>query len=151
MKLSEYFSEQDILFELDASNKYQAIESLIDLLDDNDYLTDKEEARSTVIEREQYLSTGLENGIACPHGKTTAVNQLRIAFALSKTGVDFDTLDGKPAHFIFLIVSSKDKSGPHIKALSKITRYLKTHETREKLMKAESKTEIINIIKSLEE
>jgi len=104
-----------------------------------------EEALNDILDREGYLSTGLENGLAIPHAKTDSVRELFIVFGLKREGVTFESLDGKPAELIFLVLSPKDTSGPHIQALALITRNLKDAESRQKLKSCKSAQEVAQI------
>lgn len=151
MTITSLLTSDLVNVSLKAGNKFQAIEELIDVLADNKMLKDRSLALDDVIEREQYLSTGLEHGLAVPHGKSKAVTHLVMAMGICKDGVDFDSLDGNPTKIIFLLVSPKNTSGPHIKALAKITRQLRDSETREKLLQAKSSEVIISIFKTIEE
>ena len=145
MKLSEILNENSIKLMLNGKSKYQIIEELIDYLADSDQLADKELALNDVIEREQYLSTGLENGLAVPHGKSNGTKKLVICLGITQAGIDFDSLDGKTSHIIFLLISPKDSSGPHIQALAQIAKDLKSKIVREKLIAATTSKEIIDI------
>ncbi len=146
MKLSEYITKNHIIINLNGNSKVQVIEELLDCLQDSDNLLDRELALQDVLAREGYLSTGLENGIAIPHAKTDGVGSLLIAFGIKKEGVDFESLDGKPGQFIFLVLSPRDTSGPHIQALAAISRNLKDASTRKALLEAETVEQIDQII-----
>ncbi len=138
MQIKDLFSNQLIKVGLTGVNKFQVIEEMVDLLDKAKMLNDHSIALDDVIEREQYLSTGLENGVAIPHAKTDTVDELRLAFGISKEGVDFDSLDGQPATLVFLVLSPKDTSGPHIQLLARISRNLKREEIRSALLNCDS-------------
>lgn len=148
MNLSEYLPPKHITADLKSDSKFQVIEELLDLLDENKQLIDRDLASQDVLAREGYLSTGLENGLAIPHAKTDGVDKLLIAFGRKKDGVDFESLDGKPARLIFLVLSPRDVSGPHIQSLAAISRNLKNRELREALLEAEDASEIAEIIKT---
>jgi PTS system nitrogen regulatory IIA component len=150
MDLHKLFTEHIEVAELSAENKFQVIEDLVHLLQKAAGVQNEETALNDVIEREKYLSTGLENGIAIPHGKTTAVEQLMVAFGRSKNGVDFDSLDGKPSHLIFLVLSPKDQSGPHIQLLAKISRNLKQDKVRKALLNAPDEAAIRGVFAEFE-
>lgn len=138
MQINDLFSNQLIKVGLTGVNKFQVIEEMVDLLDNAKMLNDHSIALDDVIEREQYLSTGLENGVAIPHAKTDTVDELRLAFGISKEGIDFDSLDGQPATLVFLVLSPKDTSGPHIQLLARISRNLKREEIRSALLNCDS-------------
>ncbi len=148
MSIGELLTESLIDLDVHASDKYQVIEKLLDLLVHAGKVKDRQQALEDLIEREQYLSTGLENGLAVPHAKTDAVDELLIAFGLSRDGVEFDSVDGKPAHFIFLVLSPRETSGPHIKALAQITRNFRETDVPQRLMQAQSRTEVLEIIRA---
>jgi mannitol/fructose-specific phosphotransferase system IIA component (Ntr-type) len=103
-----------------------------------------------VLDREKIMSTGIGDGIAIPHGKSDAVTGLAAALGIHKRGVDFESLDGEPAYVFFLLVSPADVSGPHIKALARISRLLKNDEFKNKLIDASTSEEILEIIETAE-
>lgn len=150
MKLSELMSENLISADLSAETKFQLIEELLDLLNDKGKIQNRDLALKDILAREGYLSTGLENGLAIPHAKTDGVNELVMAFGLKKDGVEFKSLDNKPAHLIFLVLSPRDTSGPHIRALAAITKNLKDAEIRKALLKARSSGDIKKIFDKFE-
>ena len=150
MKLSELLPGNLITAGLTGKSKFQLIEELLDLLHEGGKILDRELALKDVLAREGYLSTGLENGLAIPHAKTDGVNELVMSFGLKKDGVDFESLDNKPANLIFLVLSPRDTSGPHIRALAAITKNLKDAERRKTLLEAQSSEEIKNIFDSFE-
>jgi len=147
MGIGDLLSEELIAEDLKGKDKFQVIEELLDLLVKNGKVHDRETALKDLIEREQYLSTGLENGLAVPHAKTAAASELMVSFGLSRPGLDFDSLDGKPAHFLFLVLSPRDTSGPHIKILAQITRNFRDEAVGQKLLQAKNKQEILEIIR----
>lgn len=146
MSIGSLLSESLIDDNLSGSHKYVVIEKLLELLVKNNNIRDKQTCLNDLIEREQLLSTGLENGLAVPHAKSSAAENLVVSFGLCREGLDFGTLDGKPAHFIFLVVSPLNTSGPHIKMLAQITRNFRELEIGEKLLAAKNKKEILSII-----
>ena len=146
MRLADYLPVEQIAPHLEGKTKFEVIEELLDLIDQNGKLVDREIALQDVLAREGYLSTGLENGLAIPHAKTDGVNELVISFGLKPEGVDFESLDGKPAKLIFLVLSPRDTSGPHIQTLAIISHNLKNAEMRESLLNANSAEQIYQII-----
>jgi mannitol/fructose-specific phosphotransferase system IIA component (Ntr-type) len=150
MKLRDLLPNKQITNDLIGKNKFQLIEELMDLLYKNDKILDREVALKDVLAREGYLSTGLENGLAIPHAKTDGVDQLVMSFGINHEGVDFESLDNKPAHLIFLVLSPRDTSGPHIRALASITKNLKDPEQRQALLKSQSVEEIKAIFENFE-
>ena len=98
MKITELLKEETILLDLKASSKEEAIDELINQLDRSGRLMDKAAFREAILQREQQSTTGIGDGIAIPHAKSHAVKTPSIAFGRSASGIDYDSLDGKPAH-----------------------------------------------------
>ena len=148
MKLADYLPENHIKTGLKGTRKIEIIEDLLKLMLDLGVIQDYEAALNDILSREGYLSTGLENGLAIPHAKTRGIEALSMVFGLVPDGVEFETLDGKPAHMIFLVLSPVDTSGPHIQALALISRNLKNESTRNQIIKAQSEKEVAEIFRS---
>lgn len=146
MRLGDYLDAAHIVCNLKGESKFQVIDELLDILNAESALLDHDLAREDIIAREGYLSTGLESGLAIPHAKTDGINGLKIVLGLKKEGIDFDSLDGKPAQIIFLVLSPRDTSGPHIQTLAEITRNLKDSAKREAVLKAETPEQVAKII-----
>jgi len=119
MILSQHLHPGRIKADMSCPKKDTAIRELIDLLAAAGDLNDPELAYQDVLSRETYLSTGMEHGLAVPHAKSDAVAEMTVAFGLHKTGLDFNALDGEPTHFIFLVLSPRATSGPHIQLLAR--------------------------------
>lgn len=147
MSLNDLLDADLITINLGEGNKFQIIEELLDLAVSAGKVRNRERALKDLIEREQYLSTGFENGLAVPHAKSEAVSEMVLTFGLSKEGVDFDSLDGKPTHFIFLLISPMDTSGPHIQTLAMLARNFQKPDTITKLKNASDVEKIIQILK----
>ena len=101
---------------------------------------------SVLLAREALGSTGIGDGIAIPHGKLTNLTEIISGFGLSKSGIEFDSLDGKPAHLFFLLIAPDNSVGTHLKMLARISRMLKNSSFRTKLMNATSQKEMYQII-----
>jgi PTS system fructose-specific IIA component/PTS system nitrogen regulatory IIA component len=147
MTTKDMFSKNRISFDLKASNKDEVIKELIQLLYDDGKIIDKEKFREAVLKREEEFSTGIGMGIAIPHGKSNAVKEASIAFGRSNKGIDYESMDDKPANLFFLIAVPEESSDVHLKALSEISRKLMHTEIREKLFKVQSFEEFIKIFK----
>ncbi len=145
MRLDELLSQELVTLELAHTGKFDVIEELLDLLVEAGKVTDRETALKDLIEREKYLSTGFENGLAVPHAKSKAVTEMVMSFGLSREGIDFDSLDGKPTHFIFLLLSPPDISGPHIQTLALIARNFQKTEIIDKVLRVQTVDELLNL------
>jgi mannitol/fructose-specific phosphotransferase system IIA component (Ntr-type) len=148
MKLTELLPEDHIILNLRGTSKLEIIEELLGLMDQLGLIIDYDTALHDILVRESSQSTGLENGIAIPHAKTEAAKKLSMVFGIKNEGVDFKTIDDKPATIFFLVLSPVDTSGPHIQALALITRNLKDNDKREKIKNAQSVAEINKIFGS---
>ncbi|SKA87766.1 PTS system D-fructose-specific IIA component (F1P-forming), Frc family [Clostridium sp. USBA 49] len=138
MTTREMFSKERVNFDLKASNKDEVLNELIDILVADGKVTDKEKFKDAVLKREEEFSTGIGMGIAIPHGKSSAVKEASIVFGRSNKGIDYDSMDGKPAHLFFLIAVPEESSDLHLRALSEISRKLMHNDVREQLFKAET-------------
>ncbi len=151
MKVYELLDEKFILTDFKSDDKEYVINELIDLYKEDDKVNDIEKVRTAILDREKIMSTGVGKGFAIPHGKTNAVNDVIAAFGKTKHDIDYDALDGKPVHLVFLLVGRDDMVSKHIKLLSRISRLMNKDEFRERLINSNSKEEIINIFKEEEE
>ena len=131
---------------LEATTKDEAIRELVQILDDAGCLPDPAEALRVVEGRERVMSTGMENGLAIPHGKTDTVPQLVVAMGLKPAGIEFDSVDGDPATILLITVSPASKSGPHLRFMADVTRLLRDGEMREQVLTAASPSEVVGLL-----
>lgn len=147
MKIMDFLSKKAINADLKATDKKGVIRELVDLLVKTGVIKGKkEEIIEILMAREALGSTGIGQGVGIPHGKSPYIKSLVAAFGLSRSGVDFESLDGEPTHIFFLLLAAEESAGPHLKALARISRLLKDKYVREILKKAQSEKEIIKII-----
>ena len=146
MDLRKVLSEDVIRMDIQGNSKDEIIEYLVDILHGTGKVADKDAALESVREREEKMSTGIQKGVAIPHGKTAAVDQLLACIALKKGGVDFDSLDGEPSRIFIMTLSPVDRSGPHIQFLSEISRLLQDDEAKNRLLRAKTPGEVLEII-----
>jgi len=135
---------------LDAKDKTSAITELIDLLEAEKLLQNKDEALQSVLVREQMRSTGIGSGVAIPHGKCKAVRELVMAIGIAHQSIDFNSVDGKPVSIIMLLLSPIDQTGPHIQALAKISKIMLDESFRTKLQNASSSAEVCELLSNKE-
>jgi fructose-specific phosphotransferase system IIA component len=131
-----------IIPSLKSTTKRQVIEELIDVLYKNGKLSDKKSALDAVMERETSMSTGMQNGIALPHGKTDAVHKITIAIGLSRKGIDFQSIDKEVSKIFVLILSPLNASTPHIQFLANLSAILNSPDVRAKLIECHDREEI---------
>lgn len=150
MRLLDILSPDCIKVDLKAKNRRDAIAELMDMLAKCGKVKSKPKALDAVLEREKLMSTGIGQGVAIPHAKSDACSQLCAAFARSGKGIAFDSLDNKPVHLMFLLVSPEADTGMHISALARISRLLKHMVFKEALMSAKDPGEVYRIIEEEE-
>lgn len=148
MKISEFLCTDAVTANLTSKSKGDVITELVDLLIKAGALDKKIKAKlvEILMAREALGSTAIGQGIAIPHGKCENADKLVAALGISKSGVDFDSLDGEPAHIFFLLVAPIDSAGPHLKALAKISRILKDKYFRDNLKTAKDNEAILKLI-----
>jgi fructose-specific phosphotransferase system IIA component len=151
MKLKDLLTEQVIRIPLENTEKNKIIEELVDILDHAKKLEDRNVVLAAILERERVMSTGMGDGVAIPHAKSDAVKELVAAFGITKQDVDFQSIDEKPVRLIFLLVGPTEQTGPHLKALSRISRLMHREEFRNRLASARSSREVIDIISQEEQ
>jgi fructose-specific phosphotransferase system IIA component len=150
MKVSEYLNEDNVLLNVEARDKYELIDKLIDVAAKSGKILDKEKVREAVYEREKILSTGVGKGFAVPHGKTDAVNDIVLAFAITKEPLNYEALDNQPVRLVMLMVGKDSLVSSHIKLLSRISRLMNNDDFRENLLNAKTKQEVLEIFKKEE-
>lgn len=150
MKLSSEIKKSAILIEMKSTGKAEAIEELVDLLCASCRLKKRDTILEAVRNREAKASTGIGMGLAVPHAKTSAVDKLHVAFGLSREGIDFESTDGERSHLFFIMVSAKDRTGPHIQALAGISRLIKHEEVRTGLLACRDAKEFLSFVESVE-
>jgi len=104
-----------------------------------------------LMERERLGSTGIGGGIGIPHGKLKELDALYLGFGLCRKGADFESMDGRPTHIFFLLVTPENSTGLHLKMLARISRILKNETFKQRLMNAADRDEIFLIIQEEDE
>jgi len=127
MKLTEFVIKDAIVPNLKATTKEDVIREMVGSLKAKGAIKaeDEEEVIAAILKREELGSTGIGNGVAVPHTKHPAVDELVATVAVSKEGVDFASLDGESVHILFLLVSPLDRPGDHLRGLENISRHLR--------------------------
>ena len=150
MKILDALPREAIIVDLKAIDKKGVLEELVVPIAKIAGI-EREELVKVLMERERLGSTGIGEGIGIPHGKSRGLESLILGFGRSQKGVDFDSMDGMPAHIFFLLITPENSTGLHLKLLARISRILKNDPFKEKLLHATSRDEIYSIIKEEEE
>ncbi|MFO8029360.1 MAG: PTS sugar transporter subunit IIA [Cyclonatronaceae bacterium] len=151
MKISDLLDSENVIPDLAAGSKEEAINNLVDTLSSR---MDKETlaaVRKAVMERENIMSTGVGKGLAIPHGKTRELAETFAAFGKLRKPVEYDSIDGEPVMILFLLVGPESQNSIHIKMLSRISRLLNSSSFREKLLQSNDAQTIIELFRSEEE
>lgn len=150
VKITDLLKEETITLDLTTATKQDVLAELIDQLDTAGKLNDKEAFTKDILTREAQSTTGIGENIAIPHAKSAAVKAPAIAFGRSKEGVDFDSLDGQPAHLFFMIAASEGANNAHLEALSRLSTFLMDEKFQDKIYKAASKADILQAVNDKE-
>jgi fructose-specific phosphotransferase system IIA component len=150
MILTQILQTNCIKVPVENKDKEAVITELVDLLDANGLLLDREVALNAVLTRERTRSTGTGAGIAIPHGKCNAVKELVMAIGIAHEPIEFESVDGKPVTILILLVSPADQTGPHIQALASISRLMLNEEFKQKLEQAASAKEVYQLLSDTE-
>src|SRR5262245_39540837 len=136
MKIEDILAQDLVLSDLTARSKTDVLVELATAVARRHPELERERLVGALEDRERLNSTALGEGVAIPHGKLPGIKRVFAAFARSKQGVDFHSLDGAPTHLFFLLVAPEDSAGAHLKALARISRLLKDERFRDRLMQA---------------
>lgn len=132
-----------VTLELKAADKRGVLEELVGMLAAGGQIGDAPAVLDAVLERESRLSTGLQSGVAMPHGRSLAVDSLAVAIGLKHGGIDFEALDGEPSQIFVLMVSSVLDADPHRIFLGELSKRLNSEAGRRRVLAAESAAELI--------
>jgi fructose-specific phosphotransferase system IIA component len=150
MKISDILNTDVIAVNMPVTDKENSIKKIIELAAKSNKITDLNKVSQTIFEREKLVSTGVGKGFAIPHGKTDAISDVVAAFAITKEPIDFDSIDGEPVRYIFLLIGKENLLNTHIKLLSRISRLMNKDEFREKLLDAKNSEDVLNIFREEE-
>lgn len=137
---------ETISLHLKGETKEEILSEMVDLLMASGHIRDREAVLKAVAERERRMSTGMQNGIAIPHGKTDAVDCLIAALGIKHEGVEFGALDGQPSTIFVMTVSPDSRTGPHIQFLAEISRPLNDASVRSKLLAATDPQTVLDLV-----
>jgi PTS system fructose-specific IIC component len=151
MRITELLTRKTITLSIKGQKKQDVIEELVSVLEKAGKLTDRNQFKQAILKREEQSTTGIGEGIAIPHAKTTAVKEAAIAFGKSVNGVDYESLDGQPAHLFFMIAAPEGANNTHLEALSRLSTILMNEEARTKLLNATTENEVLHIIDSYDQ
>jgi PTS system nitrogen regulatory IIA component len=145
MKILDVLEKEAIVMDLESKDKTGIINELVAPAA-RITGTDPQAVVRVLLERERLGSTGIGGGIGIPHGKLKKLDRLVLGFGLSRKGVDFESMDGRPTHLFFLLITPERSTDLHLKLLARVSRMLKKEPLKQMLMNAASADEVISII-----
>jgi fructose PTS system EIIBC or EIIC component len=151
MKITDLLTKETIILDLKAKTKEEVIGELVAKLQEAGILHDAQTFKEAIFAREAQSTTGVGDGIAIPHAKTAAVKRPAVAFGRSKSGIDYDALDGKPSRLFFMIAAPEGANNTHLEALARLSSMLMDSSFRAHIESASSEEEIIRLITEKEE
>lgn len=146
MKICQYLKPELINSDLKAQNKEEVLTELADQIAGHFPGMKTVEVLQVLLDRERLGSTGIGEGFAIPHGKMKTIDRIIISFGRSRQGIPFDSMDGKEAYYFFVLIAPEDSAGLHLKALAKISRFLKNSSFKESLSRAADREALQKVI-----
>lgn len=150
MLLTDILQPDCLIVPLEADDKQSAIFQLADLLCEKTGIQDAEALKEAIWKRETVRTTGIGGGVAVPHGKTDKVPGLKMAIGRTAAPIEFGAIDRNPVELIILLASPVDQTGPHIEALSRISRMLIDEDARNKIKLLTTAEAVYDMIKQIE-
>lgn len=150
MKILEVLPKEAIIADMKSKVKNEVIEELVASISKITG-TNSAELIKVLLERERLGSTGIGGGIGIPHGKLKNLESLIMGFGLSRNGVEFESIDGRPTHLFFILLTPENSTGLHLKLLARISRLLKNESFKKKLMQATDSNQVYSIIEEVDE
>ena len=148
--IADYIKVNTIDLNLESKNKNAVIKELYNNLKKTNLIKDEELGLNDIFAREEMGSTGIGKKIALPHAKTKAVDELIATFGISRNGIDYESLDNENVNIFFMFLCPEEKTQEYLKVLARISRLIRDDKFIDKLLKAESNGEIIEIIRDAE-
>ena len=146
MKISEILKTSLVKTNLKSTDKAGLFDEMVQILVEHGLLRDGAAALHSLHEREAKMTTGIANGLALPHGKVREVRGLLMALGISKTGIEYESLDGEPVHVVIMVLAEIGNPGPHIESLAEISRLFALPGFMNRICEAQSAGEIMDII-----
>jgi nitrogen PTS system EIIA component len=146
MKIRQILDPSAVVADLRGGTKQDVLQALCEPVARLNPALRAERLFETLVERENLSSTGLADGVAVPHGKLLGLPRITASFGRSVPGVEFDSLDGKPAHLFFAIFAPEAAGGDHLRVLARVSRILKDQSFRDRILAAKDAAEIHRLI-----
>jgi PTS system nitrogen regulatory IIA component len=146
MRISDYLDSRLITF-LQSSTRDEAIDQLVDLLDEEGVLAEKEVFRQAIFSREQIVSTGIGMGVAVPHAKLKELPHFFLAIGIQqKRGLDWNALDKTPVRLVFMIGGPENRQTEYLQILSLLTSAVRDADLRKQLLNVQTAEEVVELL-----
>ena len=146
MKLTDHLTIKNIKIGIDAEGKSGIIKDLLKTASRVSPDLDIDEALKGILRREEIGSTGIGRGVAIPHAGLKNCRKILPILAISKTGLEYDSLDGKPVRIFFLILYPEDQINTQLKFLARVSRLLRNEDLRVSLEKCSTPDDVMGIL-----
>ena len=146
MKITDILKKEHVIANLTLNDKESVLREFSEFLEKKGVIKNKETLLVALVEREKLGSTGIGENVAIPHAKLDTIDTITTLFARSKNGVEFESLDKKPVHFICLVIAPANSTGLHLKVLARISRLLKNSALRDAILCANDVDQIYSLL-----
>jgi mannitol/fructose-specific phosphotransferase system IIA component (Ntr-type) len=152
VKLHSLLSEDLIILDLKSLGRDAVLREIVGFLKSRDKISRDKAMYDKLIQRENLGSTAIGDGVAIPHCKLKGIKNPLLVLGISRRGVDFDSLDGRPSHLFFLVVSSPDDPGTSLQILAAIAQLVRQATALPRqVLEAPSPKAVIEIVREEED
>ncbi len=146
VKLSDVLSKERIVIDLSGKDKHEVLEKIVNIAKTSDKVINETDLLKKVLEREKIKSTGIGGGIGIPHAQTSGVTDIIACLGVSAQGIEFNSIDDKPVHLVFLIATKERTNSAYLGLLSRIARLFIDEAFKQRIIKSHIPEEIMNLI-----
>ena len=146
MELKQIFSPSSIILNLESTDKDELFEEMVEAVHTFKPEINREEALTSIRERESKMSTGIMHDVAVPHGSCSSIDGVVGAIGISRKGIDYDALDKAPVHFVFMLLSNVEETEKHLSALKLLASVLQSPEFIKEIFVKETPQDVYNVL-----
>ncbi len=151
MKIATFLERNDVTVAVPAGGKREVLSALVDLMVSNHMELERGALLQILLKREELRSTAIEQGVAFPHGRVPGLDRLLACFGRCRQGVDFDSFDGEPTFFFFVLLIPEQAQGDHLKALARLNRLFQDRDFRRRLIEAKDADAVFTAVMNEDE
>ncbi|MDO4506284.1 MAG: PTS sugar transporter subunit IIA [Spirochaetales bacterium] len=146
MNFSKIFSPKSVILDLQSEEKDKLFEELVQAIHDANPNLDREEVLASVLDRESKMTTGIMHSIGVPHGNSKSVKGCVGAVGISRKGINYESLDGQPVHYVFMLICGQGEDELHLEVLKELAVLLQDKQFMEDLENAREPQEVYNLL-----